>query len=403
MISAEFAANEEKDDALLSLRILFQPWNWRKGKYLARVKNCIKKNFFDDSYQVFLFLTGRSALYHLLKCLGLQTQEEVLVQAFTCEAVILPIIAHDLKPVYVDIEDKSLSMDLEDLKKKITKKSKVLILQHSFSATPFYRQQILNLAKEKDIIVVEDLAHGFDTSLKIENTVLLSFGRSKALSSVFGGAIVTKDPLLSKNLQESQENFDFPNNFFIFKLLVYKPLSLLIKSTYDLFIGKLIHFLAIKTDLLVPEITPQEKAGKYETALDKAYPNALAILLNHQFKKFDQIQSKRASVTGIYNSTIFKNSSKLDIQYRALLKYPLFIENRDLILEKAAKRNIFLGKWYDQPVAPKGLSLDRVEYTLGSCPTAENICEEIINLPTNISAKQAERVIRTLNDVRINN
>jgi len=399
MISTEFAVNEEKDDAYLSLKLLFQPWRWKKGRNLNKAKNYIRSKFFDDSFQVFFFLTGRSALFHLFKSLKLERESEILIQGFTCEAVILPILANDLKPVYVDIEKKTFSMDLIELKKKITNNTKVLVLQHTFGITPLYRNEIIKLARKKGITVIEDLAHGFNRSLKIEDISLLSFGRSKALSSVFGGAIVTKNKLLSKNLEQSQETFSFPDNGFMIKLLIYKPLSWLIKVTYDFYIGKFIHFLARKTNLLVPEITTKEKAGNYEPMLDKAYPNALSILLNNQLKKFDQMQEKRATSSTIYNSFFNTISHKPLVIGHFLLRYPLLVENRGFIIKKFAQKNIFLGKWYDQPVAPKELDLKRVGYTQGSCPIAENICQKIINLPTNISEKEAKRVVNTLNDV----
>ena len=83
-----------------------------------------------------------------------------------------------------------------------------------------------------------------------------------------------------------------------------------------------------------------------------------------------------------------------------LLRYPLLVENRNLILQKARRQNIFLGKWYDQVVAPKDLDLERVEYKLGSCPVAEGIGKKIINLPTNITLKKAEEIVNILNDVK---
>lgn len=80
----------------------------------------------------------------------------------------------------------------------------------------------------------------------------------------------------------------------------------------------------------------------------------------------------------------------------SLIRYPLAVENREELLEKAKKQNIFLGKWYDHPVSPKDLNLSRVEYRLGSCPRAEEVCQKIINLPTNISIGEANKIIKIL-------
>ena len=379
MIATDFAANESFDDAWLSFKLLFQPWRWINGDAVNECRKNLKSLILNRKSEITFFLTGRSALFHLLKSLRLKTGTEVIVQAFTCEAVVLPIMAHSLKPVYIDIEKETLSADFDDLKKKYTAKVKVLILQHTFGQTPKNRQKILEFAQKNGLFLIEDLAHGFSPDLKIDDltnrAILLSSGRSKAFSSVFGGILLT-DKKLTVDLS-------CPSYCFIFKTLLYKPLSVLIKATYDFYIGKIIHFFVKKLNLLIPEITKNEKDGKYDPLLDKAYPNALGILLLHQLKKFDQIQRQRALISSFYAKATNP----------PLLRFPIFVENRDNILKNAAKNNVFLGVWYNQVVAPHGLDLNRVGYTQGSCPVAEDICKKVINLPTNITIKEASRVV----------
>ncbi len=399
MISTDFAPNESWNDALVSLKLLLQPWLWRKGRELNEVKKQIDKvlNASPFKFHVSLFLSGRSALYCLLRSLNLKKNSQVIVQAFTCEAVILPIIANNLKPIYIDIEPKTYSMDLNDLKNKLTKNAKVLILQHTFGLTPQYRQKILKLSQDRGLFVIEDLAHGFDknifTKIKDQKSnifFLLSFGRSKFLSSVFGAAIVTFNRHATKLLNEVGKSLPQPSSWFIIRTLLYKPLAMIIKSTYDLYLGKLLHKVTNFFGLLIPEISRKEKKGEYNLLLNKAYPNAFASLLLHQLKKFEQIQKQRATICQIYNKKISKLS---------LLRFPILVENRDLVLEDARKQNIYLGQWYNQPVAPKGIPLKRLGYQMGRCPVAEKICQQIINLPTNITKNQAEKVIQSLNNL----
>ncbi len=402
MISTDFAPNESWDDAFISIKLLLQPWFWRKGKELNEAKKQINKVLNTSSLRphVSLFLSGRSALYCLLKSLNLKKDSHVIVQAFTCEAVILPIIANNLKPIYIDIEPKTYSMDVNNLKNKLTKNAKVLILQHTFGLTPQYRQKILKISQDRGLFIIEDLAHGFDKNIfaKIKDSrsnifFLFSFGRSKFLSSVFGAAIVTFNRHATKLLNDVEKSLPQPPFWFIIRTLLYKPLAMIIRSTYDLYLGKLFHKLTNFFGLLIPEISRKEKKGEYNLLLNKAYPNAFAILLLHQLKKFEQIQKQRATICQIYNKKISKLS---------LLRFPLLVENRDLILERARKQNIYLGQWYNQPVAPKGIPLKRLGYQMGCCPVAEKICQQIINLPTNITKNQAEKVIQSLNNLHFN-
>ena len=196
---------------------------------------------------------------------------------------------------------------------------------------------------------------------------------------------------------------------------------MLIKSTYDFYVGKVFHKILNEFGLLIPEITAKEKSGDYDKLFNKAYPNALSMLLLHQLKKFDLVKEQRAKICNYYDRVILRAkpegslanariSNKLRDSSSAvhrtqndsniLIRYPLLVDNRDEILTKARKQNIFLGVWYDQVVAPKDLDTSRVGYIPGSCPKAEEICQKIINLATNISINEAERVLNTLADVK---
>lgn len=405
MISTDFAPNEQLDDALLSLKLLFQPWRWQNGKEIQLVKEQIRKMFFsnikDLESKISLFLSGRSALYHLLKSLNLPKNSQIIIQAFTCEAVVLPIIAAGFKPVYIDIEKETYSMDISDLEKKINVGVQraallpsVLILQHTFGLTPKNRGEILNFAKKNNIFVIEDLAHGFSSNLTIQqfnnSAILLSFGRSKSFSSVFGGAVISKNKKIGERLVK-------PSYSLIFRCLLYKPIAYLIKSTYNIYLGKIIHKIVNLLGFLIPEITPKEKGGEYDQLLDKAYPNALAILLLNQLKKYPKTQEKRFNACKFYEKKV--TSYKLQVTNQPLLRYPILTNDRDLLVKEARKNNIFLGLWYNQVVAPKSLDLNKVYYQEGSCPVAEEVCEKIINLPTNVTQKEVNKIIQLLKNL----
>ncbi len=413
MISADFAPNESWDDAWVSLKLLLQLWRWKKGKELEMVKRIVLDKMLhvtDSMFYVSLFLTGRSALYHLLHSLRLSANDEVIVQGFTCEAVILPILANNLKPVYIDIESQTFSINPIELEKKITSRTKVVVLQHTFGLMPANRSKAVSIIRKHNLVLIEDIAHGYNQDLldalkhdEIPNHYLLmSFGRSKALSSVFGGAIITNKPDIASELQRVENSLRYPSLLFILRLLVYKPLSVFIRSTYDNGIGKLVHKTIQTLKFLIPEITQKEKAGSYDILLDKAYPNALAILLLPQLERYEQLQKSRALICSLYSKSLPFNI-KHQISNISLLRYPVIVENPDLICRKAAQQNIFLGNWYNQVVAPKSVSLATMRYQKGICPKAEELCKRIINLPTNISYHEALKVINLVNEYSRNN
>ncbi|OGK51020.1 hypothetical protein A2966_02830 [Candidatus Roizmanbacteria bacterium RIFCSPLOWO2_01_FULL_41_22] len=396
MIFTDFAPNEELDDSLLAIKLIFQPWKWKKGKATELTKKLLERKFFP--YHCFhFFLSGRAALYYVLKALRLPADSEILVQAFTCEAVVLPILANNLHVAYVDIEESTFSMDPKDLQQKINSNSKVMILQHTFGIMP-QRDKILEIARNNKILVIEDLAHGFDAHTlrhdKYKTIKLLSFGRSKAFSSVFGGALAVSDVALNQKLKKMPLNL--PSRLFIFRQYLYKILTPLVKATYDLHLGRLIHAVSKSLNLWLPEVSLKEKQGKPDFSIIKAYPNGLAALIIHQLKKVNKINNRRKKAVSSYLKHLPK--SILPVNFRPvnlhLIRFPILVDHREHLLASLKKEKIIAGTWYDQVVAPKNVSLITMRYVAGSCPKAENLCKKIVNLPTNITTQQINKIIK---------
>ncbi|OGK34388.1 hypothetical protein A3F59_02195 [Candidatus Roizmanbacteria bacterium RIFCSPHIGHO2_12_FULL_38_13] len=392
MILTDFAPNEKFQDSLTALKNFFLPWKWHHGGETAKLKQRIRQKFFSSDTSIHFYLSGRSALYYFLKSLSLQPNTEILVQAFTCAAVVLPIQKLGLKPVYIDINSDDYSMNIQDFKKKLTTKIKVLILQHTYGITPKSRTEILDLAKENNIVVIEDIAHGADFTLFKSNkerfNLLMSFGRSKFISSVFGGAIVTKYKRLDANLHEIDKNLKNPRSIFLIKLLLYKFWSFIITKTYSIGLGKLIHGIARFLGIFTPEVTKLEKKGFFDLLFLKSFPNICAIFLLSQFQTFNDVVKKRTVISNYYGKSF--NSKIKDL---ALIRYPFCIKDRSQFIAKAKKKGMMFGQWYDQIVGPQSFDMSKTNYKKGSCPVAEKIVNEVVNLPTQVSLFQASKIV----------
>ena len=72
------------------------------------------------------------------------------------------------------------------------------------------------------------------------------------------------------------------------------------------------------------------------------------------------------------------------------------------IIREARQNHIELGDWYQTPVAPAGVNVRKVGYKPGSCPVAEKLCRQSINLPTHIhiSENDAQTIINHLRRYR---
>lgn len=392
MISVDLAPNEEWDDALLSATLLFQPGKWWGGPALNDVKKELAKMTAHKEEDIFFYLSGRAGLYHIIKSLNLPKGAEVLVTGFTCEAVVLPIIANNCTPKYIDIDDLDYSINPNKIPPSISRNTKVLLIQHTFG-TPPRRDELLSLAEKNNWIVVEDLAHGFQKNIfdhdKVQTIKLLSFGRSKSYSSVFGGVVITGDKELKQKLHAENKNLRRVPTLELLKLLKYKPLVMVVKSTYSfLNLGKIIHRLLIKGNVLIPEISDKEKRGEYDPYFDMELPNALGILAYHQLSKYESKCKNRQIAVKTYRQVL---KTKIKDDY-SLTRFPVLVKDRDVCLKECRKYGLFLGTWYTQPVAPAALDLKKVMYERGSCPVAEKICDHIVNLPTFVTKEQAKDI-----------
>ena len=162
MISPSLSPNTGRTDVLKALAVLLMPWTWKKGGALLWVRQ-----WFVDYLgvgEVAFFNSGRSALLAILESFGIGAGDEVIVQAFTCVAVPNSVIWAGAKPVYVDI-DESYNTDPIDAEKKITKKTKALIVQNSFGI-PAQIEKLLLLAKKYKFLVIEDCAHALGATYK---------------------------------------------------------------------------------------------------------------------------------------------------------------------------------------------------------------------------------------------
>lgn len=131
---------------------------------------------------------------------GIQDGDEVLATALTCTASNFPILANNLKIKWVDVDPKTLNMDLDDLERKITAKTKAIILVH-WGGYPNDLDRIKQI-QEKSLklygfkpAVIEDGAHSFGSKYKGKhlgnhgNMVMYSTQAIKHITSIDGGVL----------------------------------------------------------------------------------------------------------------------------------------------------------------------------------------------------------------------
>lgn len=150
--------------------------------------------------------SGTDALHLSYLLAGIKKDDEVLTPLFTCTATNIPLLYIGAKPVFVDVNPKTLNMSVDDIKAKITPKTKAIICVH-YGGLPCDMDEIHEIAKEYNIPVIEDAAHALGAKYKgqfigeISEFTMFSFQAIKHLTTGDGGMLVFKDNDLLKKSQ----------------------------------------------------------------------------------------------------------------------------------------------------------------------------------------------------------
>jgi len=395
MVHISLSPNLEKDDLLTALSRLFFVWEWKGSKYLNKLKKMFADYFANDS--IYFFNSGRSALFVFLKSLHLKIGDEVIMQSFTCNAVVNPILWAGGKPMYTDI-DETFNLDIQSLEKNITQNTKAIIVQNTFGI-PARIDKILEIAKKHSILVIEDCAHALGATYKKQkvgtfgDVAFFSFGRDKVISSVYGGALMINNDLLKKNFENEYKNIQRPSVFWTLQQLLHPLITYVALGMYN-FGGKYVLFGAQKIHLLSKAVSKIENFGKKPQYLPCFLPDSLAALALNQFKKLDNLNLHRRNLARIYEKNFKDRDDVLYIEHydegTIWLRYPIMHSDADKIKKEAELRGMILGDWYREVIAPEGTNMETMNYQLGKNKTAEYVASKVLNLPTNIRTSQME-------------
>ena len=200
-------------DCLTALRHLMIPFHVVRGSQIAQYEESFASSI-GVRYAI-SFSAARVGLFGLLKVLGIVPGDEVLLQVPTHIVVANAIRYAGAQPVYVDCRLEDYNIDLDHAEQRITPKTRVLILQHTFGI-PVDLDRAQDLAKRYGLMLVEDCVHALGASYK--GRPVGSFGRAaifsteetKTISSTMGGMVVTDDPLLAQQIRDFQEACPWP-------------------------------------------------------------------------------------------------------------------------------------------------------------------------------------------------
>jgi len=300
------------------------------------------------------------ALFFALKSLGVGAGDEVIITSFSFIASVSPILRVRAVPVFVDIDPETCLMDIFDMGKKITPRTKAIIAVHLFGQTVDI-SSIEKIARKNNIKLIEDAAQGLGA--KSGNRMAGSMGQASCLSfdptkviSAFGsgGAVLTDDEAVYKKIIQLRyhgkgEGDDFVWEGYNSRLSASQSalLSYQLRSHLDKRINRL-----------------REIAGIYDKEIGKIAEINIPESLPGNFHIYHKyvIQTSQRDTLKLY---LKENGIDTMIHYtRPLFEYSLF-KNRSYKAEKTLVCKNICNKVLSLPIYPE-LTNQQIDYICNS-------------------------------------
>ena len=169
--------------------------DWALGPNIEEFEKLIAQ--YIGTKHAVVFNSGGSALHALLIAYGIGKGDEIIAPSFSFICTANAPLYVGAKPIFADIEEISYGLDPEDVRKKITEKTKAIMPMHYGGAVCLKIKELNSLAKEKGILLIEDAAESFGAKLSGQkvgtfgDAAMFSFCQTKVFTTGEGGCIVT--------------------------------------------------------------------------------------------------------------------------------------------------------------------------------------------------------------------
>ena len=224
--------------------------------------------------------SGRQAMSQILDGIDITAGDEVIIPAYTLGALLHLVEANGAKVVLADIDEKTLTVTSKTISERITEKTKAIIVLHIFG-NPCPMKEIVDLAQEKGIALVEDCAHSLGATLDSKQTGsmgragFLSFETTKPVNTFGGGAVVTNDDALAEIIRKEAQKCEELGHMAVYKKakgverekwlfstgLSYLPLFLLSLRPTRSFVEFAYRFVQPPPPKSIPYLPQQAKLG----------------------------------------------------------------------------------------------------------------------------------------------
>lgn len=167
------------------------------GPFTKRCHEILENSF--NAQKVLLTTSGTSALEMAAILCDIQPGDEVILPSYTFSTTATAFVLCGAKLVFVDVRPDTMNIDEKKIERAITEKTKVIVAVH-YAGVACAMDEILEIANQNNLLVVEDAAQGVNSFYKgralgtIGTFGCYSFHETKNYSMGEGGALVINDP-----------------------------------------------------------------------------------------------------------------------------------------------------------------------------------------------------------------
>ena len=261
--------------------------------------------FINKKYSVAVS-NGTAALEIAMKAIGVKQGDEVIIPNFTIISNALAVIKLGAKPILIDCGLYDWNINIDELKKKITKKTKAIMLVHTYGL-PVDIDPIIKIAKKYNLIIIEDAAEQLGQFYKKKpigsfgDISTFSFYANKHITTGEGGMVVTNNKSLAKK-------------FAIFKNISFQPKK---QRFVHEDLGWNYRMTNMQAALGLVQLKKLKFFVKKKKYLGKFYNSRLKNLKNIQLPLYKTSYAK--NIYWVYG-VVLKNKKKLAKNYINILK-----------------------------------------------------------------------------------
>lgn len=313
--------------------------------------------------------SGTSGLHLCVKSLDIKDGDEVITPPFSFIASANCILFERAKPVFVDIDENTLCIDVNRIEEKITEKTKAILPVHIFGHS-CQMDKIMEIAKKYNLAVIEDACEAIGTEYKNKrvgtfgDTAVFAFYPNKQITTAEGGMVVTNNEKIAKLCQSMRnQGRDEGDSWLSHSRLGYNY-----------------------------------RMSEINAALGCVQMDRISEILQKRQKVADAYNKKLAKIDGVKIPHISPNVKISWFIYVIRLDHKRFSrQDRDIIIKKLGEKGISTSDYFP-PIHLEPFYIKQFGYKKGDFPITERVSETTIALPfyNNLTEREIEYICSNL-------